>query len=51
MNVARDQGGLGVDLGAPVATITLQRPEKLNAITPAMLVEQIAASAAAKDIL
>ena len=30
---------LVADLQAPVATITLQRPAKLNAITPAMLAE------------
>ncbi len=37
MSEAMAQDGLALELTTPIATISLQRPEKLNAITPAMI--------------
>jgi enoyl-CoA hydratase/carnithine racemase len=37
---------LALDLGAPVATIALARPERLNALSPSMLAELVAAAEA-----
>lgn len=41
-----DFTGLHLDLAAPLARITLARPERLNALSPALLEELIVASAA-----